>query len=348
MGSAAPRSGRLAGAVAVAALFAGPVASGAAVGLTEEDLLGAWHVLVHYTDERSARPDAMRWDDRIWVFERSGNRLRWIEYPIVVFEDSSGRFEHLGTNRASRVVHAWEPNPGQLAQIQSGLEINHRGKKSKSLRPSRNGFGWSSTSSASPASASVITYVEHWRIEGTAEAPVFEREDQLGSARTESLDGITRYTTTSIEDGVLRGAFERDGTRHGTFRMMRAGGVRTVEGSGKTQGERLQEMWMSQFGAGLVGGQSGRFLREEVERRLESGEMKISDLPEEAQEEIRIEIRGEIRRAIEDHLRSQEIDPRQARPQIESLTRQIEKLIVDEGRSVDEVGQMLREGVIRP
>ena len=65
----------------------------------EVDLIGTWHVLVHYTDANSNDPEQLRWDDRIWSFERTGSRLRWDEAPIVVFGDNSGRFEHLGTNR---------------------------------------------------------------------------------------------------------------------------------------------------------------------------------------------------------------------------------------------------------
>ena len=73
------------------------------------DLEGTWHVLAHYTDANTSRPEQLRWDDRIWVFERRGSRLSWIEYPIVVFSDESGRFERRSTGQYARVVGAWEP-----------------------------------------------------------------------------------------------------------------------------------------------------------------------------------------------------------------------------------------------
>ncbi|MGH7287022.1 MAG: hypothetical protein ACREI8_03280, partial [Myxococcota bacterium] len=138
----------------------------AASALGADDLVGAWHVLVHYKDSNAANPDAKRWEDRIWVFEKQGEQLRWTDYPIVVFSDESGRFERLGTNRQSRVVDFWEPNAGQLAQIEAGLAINSRGSRSKSLRGS-DAKGWSSTGRGGGyQSAHIITYEETWTLDG--------------------------------------------------------------------------------------------------------------------------------------------------------------------------------------
>ena len=53
----------------------------------EIDIEGAWYLLIHYRDDNSANPDVERWEDRVWVFERSGSRLKWRRYPIVVFDD---------------------------------------------------------------------------------------------------------------------------------------------------------------------------------------------------------------------------------------------------------------------
>jgi len=192
------------------------------------DLVGTWHVLVHYTDDHTANPEQMRWDDRIWVFERKGERLRWTEYPIVVFADASGRFERRGGQYA-RVLHGWEPSPGQLEEIREGVEVNPRGKRSKTLRGSAD-EGWSSRSRPTSASASVITYVQNWSVENPDALPLFVQEDVLGSARTESLEGRTEYRTTELRSGgdLLVGRFERDGVRHGTFRMLRSGEVSDV------------------------------------------------------------------------------------------------------------------------
>jgi hypothetical protein len=224
--------------LAMALLLAGP-----AFGESSLELAGTWHVLVHYKDDNTLNPERERWDDRIWRFERVGNRLRWREYPIVVFSDESGRFERRGSGQYARILGSWEPSEGQRAQIVAGLEVNPRGMKSKTLRGS-DAEGWRSHSRRAPASASVISYVEHWSIDGVMERPVFTREDQLGAERAEDLVGVTRYTTRSIDPGgdVLRGVFERDGTRHGTFRMTRSGEATDVKGSGKTPGQRAVDI----------------------------------------------------------------------------------------------------------
>jgi hypothetical protein len=223
--------------LAVCVLLAAPGAAGQpAAGF---DLVGSWHVLVHFTDQNAGNPEAERWDDRVWVFERRGERLRWIEYPLVIFGDESGRFEALGSNPTSRVLAFWEPNEAQRAQIAHGLEVNPRGRAEKLLRGSAE-EGWRSEERASPGSASVLTYVESWSVEGLDSLPVFTQVDVLGSGRSDSLEGVTRYSTTEVREGgaELRGRFERDGTRTGSFRMRRAGPVRDVQGSGRTQGQR--------------------------------------------------------------------------------------------------------------
>jgi hypothetical protein len=301
------------------------------------ELVGTWHVLVHYTDDHGADPEAMRWEDRVWVFEPAGSRLRWTDYPIVVFRDKSGRFEALGSNRARRVLHAWEPNDDQRAQIESGLEVNPRGRKSKTLRGS-DAEGWRTRARSTPASASVITYTENWSITGMPERPVFERVDVLGSGLTEGMDGVTRFATSEVEPGgrVLRGTFERDGTRHGTFRMTLAGPVRGVEGSRKSEGERVYELFFGEAGAALFRGDGIQTLQDQVRAG------------EEVPESIRAELRQEIRRALERQLRSRGVDPDTYQRETEILAKQIESQIIDEGRSFEEVQRMIEEGEITP
>ena len=58
-----------------------------ALAIGADDLVGAWYVLVHYQDSATENADAKRWEDRIWVFEKAGDQLRWTDYPIVVFDD---------------------------------------------------------------------------------------------------------------------------------------------------------------------------------------------------------------------------------------------------------------------
>ncbi|HXK23483.1 MAG TPA: hypothetical protein VMS55_12485 [Myxococcota bacterium] len=204
------------------------------------ELVGTWYVLVHYKDDHSENPDAERWDDRVWVFEKDGNRLRWTEYPIAVFEDESGRFERRDTGQYARILHYWEPSEAQLADIKDGLQVNTRGTKTKTLRGS-DAQGWSSGRRAGAASASVVTYEEVWSIDDPEKLPVFKRSDFMGSGRSDTLEGTTEYATQKIEGGVLSGSFERDGSRHGDFRMMPSGQIGDVKGAG-TQDELQKKM----------------------------------------------------------------------------------------------------------
>ena len=220
----------------------------------EIDVIGSWHVLIHYKDDNAHHPERERWDDRVWVFEKAGSRLRWTEYPIVVFDEQTGRFE-TSMGRSSRVLKFWKPNRSQLLDIQDGLAVNERGMKSKSLRKSDD--GWASFSRTSVASASVISYTEYWSIYDEAAGPVFKREDVLGSERSENLDGVTLYTTEQIESegNILRGQFVRDGTRHGTFRMMRTARTEGLKVNGKTPNEKASDRAMQALEALGYGGE---------------------------------------------------------------------------------------------
>jgi hypothetical protein len=303
--------------IAVAALAATLVASAAAPA-PGADLVGTWHVLIHYRDDQAHNKDAVRWDDRIWVFAREGDRLRWTEYPIVVFSDRRGRFESGGAGMV-RVVHAWEPTTNQVQQIRGGLDINERGAKSKTLRRS-NAKGWRSSGRATTASASIVTYHETWSIDDPTGLPVFTRDDALGSGVAEDYDGRTQYTTTeSAPDGsVLRGSFERDGTRHGIFRMMRAGDVGIAESqAGRDQREGRRSMFMARFMSAAA------------------------DSPE---------FQAEIRAEVEKSFRERGVDPADHPEQVAASTAAVTEEVregIRSGRSQDEIRAKIAERSIR-
>lgn len=187
------------------------------------ELEGTWYVLIHFQDSETNKPDAWRWDDRVWTFTKKGDRLEWTENPIVQFDDDSGRFEAQRGGRAARVIGAWEPSASQMADIQDGLAVNSRGSKTKTLRSEAGGTKWTSGEGGGADSAMVITYSENWSIEGLPDAPVFTRDDSMGGASAESMEGSTRYKTESVSpDGnEIKGSFDRDGTRKGRFRLIR-------------------------------------------------------------------------------------------------------------------------------
>jgi len=303
------------------------------------DLIGTWHVLIHFTDDHTHDPTQMRWDDKVWVFEKAGSRLRWIEYPIVVFQDRTGRFEARGAIRAARVLHGWEPNEAQRAEIASGIPVGHRGSKQKTLR--KRGDDWVSTNRATAASASIVTYVEHWSISDAAGKPTFRREDVLGSAETEGLEGVTQYTTTEVLDGgnELRGSFSRDESRRGTFRMVRSGATKELKGKNKSEGQRFHERFLGADFA-LALDREGSALREAVETRAE-GRGTVSD-------ELRARVRAEVASAISERIRESGDDPDRYEREVQSLSEQIEAALIESRRSASEVVEMLQDGRINP
>jgi len=285
-------------------------------------LVGTWHVLVHYKDANATHADEPRWDDRVWVFEKKGDRLAWTEYPIAVFTDESGRFERRGSGQLARVLGYWEPSEAQLAEIAAGLELNSRGMKEKTLRNTRG--VWHSASRPTAASASVVSYTESWNIEGTPELPIFRREDSLGGERTESLAGVTLYTSTSADPSgnLFKGSFERDGSRHGTFRMLRAGTGKALT-TKRTQSERTRDSFIEAMST----------------RRLDEAQLTQQD---------RADLQLAIRAAIDQRMRSLDIDPAQRSAQIETLVPAIEKRLVSEKRTLGEIPELVKEAVVAP
>jgi hypothetical protein len=303
------------------------------------DLIGTWHVLIHFTDDHTHDPTLMRWDDRVWEFEKAGSRLRWSEYPIVVFRDRTGRFESRGAVRAARVLHGWEPNEAQRAEIAKGIPVGKRGSKQKTLR--KRGDDWQSASRSTAASASIVSYVEHWSISDPTGKPTFRREDVLGSAETEGLEGVTQYTTTEVlDDGDrLRGSFSRDESRRGTFRMVRSGATRELKGKNKSEGQRFYEKFLG-TGFDLALDHEGSALREAVAARTE-GRGKVSA-------ELHARVRAEIAAEIAERIRESGDDPDRYTSEIESLSEGIESALIEAGRSPAEIVEMLKGGRINP
>jgi len=303
------------------------------------DLIGTWHVLIHFTDDHTHDPTQMRWDDRTWVFEKAGSRLRWREYPIVVFSDQTGRFEARGAVRAARVLHAWEPNEAQRAEIARGIQVGKRGGKQKTLR--KQGDDWRSASRSTAASASIVSYVEHWSISDPTGKPTFQREDILGSAETENLEGVTRYGTTEVLDGgnELRGSFQRDESRRGSFRMVRSGATKERKDKHESEGQRFHAKFLG-AGFDLALDREGSASREAVAARAE-GRGGVSA-------ELRERVRYEIAALIADRIRESGDAPIRYTREIESLAEKIEVALVEAGRSPSEIVEMLKDGRINP
>ena len=285
--SRASRAGRLACrgwvAAAACALLAGTASA-------DVDLLGTWYVLVHYRDSSTANPDADRWDDRVWKIEQKGSRLQWSEFPIVVFNDGSGRFGRVGANARARLLVAWEPNAKQMEEILQGLQVNSRGSKTKTLSgsPKR---GYKSSSASRSTSALVVSYQETWSIDDPTGLPVFTRDDALGTEAAlatksdTAISGRTRYETreVSADGNRLTGVYSRDENRRGTFELIRSGAARGIETDGRTPNEKQTERIQQLIQEGVRENAYARFLQtlgNDAVRNLRAvlGEEKLSGI----------------------------------------------------------------------
>ena len=287
-------------------------------------------MLVHYTDAASERPDQLQWDDRLWTFEREGEQLRWLEYPIVVFGDRSGRYESLGSE--IRSVGAWEPDRRQQREIEAGLEVSPRGASRRTLRATES--GWSSASRTASEAADIVVWQSVWEIDLGGAAPRFRIRDSLGNAAVEAIRGTTLYEGEVVRaDGRrIEGRFVRDGQRTGTFRMTRTGvpGTYVALRAAEPEKEEIYDRFYAELG-----------------RQLRT----VSGLPERAAPlagEEREAFRLRIRAAVEERYRAQGNDPRPHAPQVEALTLAIEALYLDEGRTLEEIGLAIESGEVRP
>lgn len=237
------RRGVLLWAWVISALLLSPAPALAKSKSPGSDLEGTWYLLIHYTDELTTHHKSTRWLDRVWTFSMQGSRLVWSDYPIVVVEDPSGRFESLGTNVASRVIGPWEPNERQMSEIMEGPRVNSRGSRTKSLKGS-DGKGWRSFGRQHMNSASSFGYMQTWVIDRSEEVPVFEILESIGNDLTENEEGKTVYRETKwLRKGKeITGIYGRDGTQRGTFRMFRTPALRPLLSAGKkSPNERQQD-----------------------------------------------------------------------------------------------------------
>jgi hypothetical protein len=313
---------------------------GPVLALGADDLVGAWHVLVHYQDAGTANPETKRWEDRIWIFEKTDEQLRWSDYPLVVFDDDSGRFEPGDGGRVSRVLDYWEPNAAQQEQVHAGLAINSRGSRDKTLSGS-DAKGWSSAKRGGGGykSSRFITYEETWSIDGLPDKPRFERQDSMGAGGGEDFEGRTLYETTQIEAGgdVLRGSFDRDGKRKGSFRLTRSGAVHSVSeggGTSPTGKEMKRDEFIAMLAPGLVSLPGGR----------SEAEWRAAVTSPRAQEE-----RLALRAALEEGLRTQvlsEEDVRSHNTVLMNLAVELERLFVEEKKSLADLRKMMVQGEV--
>ncbi len=176
-------------------------------------------MLVHFRDASSANPDALRWEDRVWDFQRQGERLLWTEYELIDFVDARGRFER----DRRRVVGPWEPSGSQRREIRRGLFASPRGARVLALEQTEDGTWRTRTDpEALQKSRSVVSFGLSGSIARAGELPVFTIDEMLHRPGSVASLAHTVMTTQSAGDGgdQLSGDYARGGTRAGSFRMV--------------------------------------------------------------------------------------------------------------------------------
>jgi hypothetical protein len=284
-------------------------------------------VLVHYRDLRSALPDQLQWDDRLWLFEREGEALRFREYPQVGFSDERGRF---AGPAGDRTLGAWEPSDLQRGEIEAGLAVGDREVREKRLRATP--AGWASARSRFD-SARFLGFESTVEVELAGAAPRVVVSDSLGSsAAAGALLGRTEYRGERVApDGSVEGAYDRDGRRVGRFRMLRAGWPRGVPAPAPrrepTRAE-VEERLYRTLGRQLAHAEA-------LPERFAGGPRERAAL--------RARARAECERLFAD----QGNDPRAHAPLLERLAAAIERAY-ERGLSRSEIGRAIEEGRIRP
>jgi hypothetical protein len=289
-------------------------------------------VLVHYRDLRSAQPEQDQWEDRVFVFEREGDGLRFREYPVVLFDDEDGRFSRRG-GETERSLGSWEPNPGQRAEIARGLRVRGDGVREKLLREAAPGR-WSSARSAFD-SARTVGFESIVELDLSGAAPRIRVSDSLGSSAALSLEGRTEYVGESTGAGEILGRFDRDGRRVGRFRMLRSGapGGRAAPPSRPPAEPTRAEV-------------EDRLYRS-LGRQLAVSEALPERFPGGGAAE-RAALGERVRAGLDALFEDQGNDPRAHAPTLQRLSAAVERLYVEEGRSREEIGRMLEDGRLRP
>ena len=187
-----------------------------------EILLGDWYVLIHFEDRPQGATGAPQWEDQVWRVKASKKNLRWTIFPHVEMKRTRGRYQERSDGLVALSPGTWSPDAQQWEEIRSGLKTDPYSSRSKTLRPS-GPDGWHSSGRLRSASASMVGYHELWKIVFDGDLPLFSRVDSMGSARTDVLDGQTRFTTEAWDSdkGELVGRYQRGETLQGRFRMVR-------------------------------------------------------------------------------------------------------------------------------
>jgi len=216
---------RLALAVAAALLVGAETESGNGGDFTDIDLSGDWYVLIHYKDKRSTDKSITKFKDFAWSVKQSEGRIEWKRYPYVLFTEGVEV-----VRRHAMTEHLpWEPDELTWQSVKKSVGVSSRAMGKKRLVGSVE-KGFKSRSSAGGAGANVMTFSRDWDVTFERSGIQIRVVDSLsGGAGLAGMDETTVFEIDhAVAPGELRGKW-REGTRNGTFRMVRSRGLKVLK-----------------------------------------------------------------------------------------------------------------------
>jgi hypothetical protein len=212
------------GALAVAGV-ARAQADAPPVDLTKVDLNGSWYVLIHYKDSQSEDKSITKFKDFVWTIEQTANTLTWEQYPYVIFSEDA----EVVRRQAMRGHTAWEPDEAQWAQLKLAVDVSSRALTRKRMTGSVE-KGWKSLAPLGSGGLNTMSFTRNWDVGFKPDKISIVIVDSLSGAT--GLGGIEESTTFEVTQrvspGELRGTYE-EGTKRGTFRMVRSAERRVVK-----------------------------------------------------------------------------------------------------------------------
>ncbi|MCH6563690.1 MAG: hypothetical protein IH800_14870 [Myxococcales bacterium] len=205
-------------------LVAASEANEAELDFKQLDLSGEWYVLIHYKDQRSEHKSITKFKDFAWSIRQTPGLLVWESYPYVLFSDELELIR-----RHAMLEHLpWEPDETLWQQIRDTLDVSARAVTKKRLRGSvPEGY-----KSKPPRAGGLgtLTFSRDWDVSFSEAEIRIQVIDSLSG--TQGLAGMQEVTVFEIREQVapdeLRGRWQ-EGSRRGTFRMVRARQRRLVK-----------------------------------------------------------------------------------------------------------------------
>ena len=205
-------------------LVAATEASEAELDFRKLDLSGEWYVLIHYKDQRSEDESITKFKDFAWSIRQTPELLDWESYPYVLFSDELELIR-----RHAMIEHLpWEPDATVWTQIRETLDVSARAMTKKRLRGSvPEGF-----KSKPPRAGGLgtLTFSRDWDASFSEAEIRIQVIDSLSG--TQGLAGMEEATVFEIREQVAPdelGGRWQEGSRRGTFRMVRARQRRVVK-----------------------------------------------------------------------------------------------------------------------